>query len=163
MQIGAIIASLLSGAFQSEAQDPERQKHAANTPAPIRRCSSGLWLLYPWGMSEWITENVNNKSAETKWTQRSTEWASNCSASECSKERAQEHRKCSRACHGTRRLCYQQLLGPGQSPRHTVVPSVLGLAMKLTCLISYSLPHFCYFDFSYWSLIKGTLWRRALI
>ena len=42
MQIGAIIASLLSGAFQSEAQDPERQKHAANTPAPIRRCSSGL-------------------------------------------------------------------------------------------------------------------------
>lgn len=110
-----------------------------------------------------MTDDVNSKSPEIKWTQRSAEWASNFSASDVQKKEIEDTENAVEFDVAFAGLCYQQLLGPGQNLRHTAVPSALSLAAKLTCLISYSPPHFCYFDFSYLSLIKGPLSWRALI
>lgn len=43
-----------------------------------------------------------------------------------------QNTKCSRAWHGRRCLCHQQLLKPRRSLRHSMIPSVLGVFGKLS-------------------------------
>lgn len=57
-----------------------------------------------------ILLEVSETKWDINWTQRSAEWGGNCSSSECSKERVQEHNKCRRAWHGRRNLHHLRLL-----------------------------------------------------